>query len=281
MPARRISACEPAMSVLVVRVEGSEVDACSDWLWQLGATAIEERAGVEHITLVAGFGDDDRALAARSILGERWPSRIESTGDESSWRDEWLRWIEPIEVAGFVVHAPWHDPENWTDRPAAATLSIDPGRAFGSGHHPTTRLMLEALRDHVSPGDHVLDVGCGTGILSIAAARFGATSVTGIDLDHDIIEVARANVEANNTSGIVELKACPLDQLNDDYDLIAANIVIGDLMRLMPAIAARNAATTIISGFLNGQLGQLVNGLQMHVSSLRSLDDWQCAVLHH
>ena len=91
------------MAVLVVRVDETEVEACSDWLWQLGATAIEERplvpggnepidlSRIPDVELVAGFADDDDALGARSLLIERWPSRLESTGDEAVWRDEWLR----------------------------------------------------------------------------------------------------------------------------------------------------------------------------------------------
>jgi len=225
------------VGLLVVRIEDVDLDACSDWLWQLGATAIEERPDGDRLALFVGFADDGLALAARSILNERWPCRFESTGDESAWRDEWMRWIEPIHVAGFVVHAPWHDPALWADGPDdAAELSIDPGRAFGSGHHPTTRLTLAAMRSLVVPGANLLDVGCGTGILSIAAARLGARPVVGIDLDYDIIEVAAANVEANGVAGHVALLTDPVEDLGDRFDIVVANIVIGDLTPLMPAI---------------------------------------------
>ncbi|HAY67014.1 MAG TPA: hypothetical protein DCY82_01840, partial [Acidimicrobiaceae bacterium] len=88
------------MGLLVVRIEDVDLDACSDWLWQLGATAIEERPDGDRLALFVGFPDDGLALAARSILNERWPCRFESTGDESAWRDEWMKWIEPIHVAG-------------------------------------------------------------------------------------------------------------------------------------------------------------------------------------
>lgn len=268
------------MGVLVVRIDDADLDACSDWLWQLSATAIEERRDGDQLLLVVGFADDDLALAARSILGERWPCRFESTGDEAAWRDEWLKWIEPIQVAGFVVHAPWHDPMLWVDAPDGSDmLSIDPGRAFGSGHHPTTRLTLAAMRSVFEPGSSLLDVGCGTGILSIAAARLGAQPIVGIDLDFNIIEVAAANAEANGVADQIELLTNPLGDLDDQFDIVVANIVIGDLAPLMPSIVELANETVIISGFLDHQLEQLLATVDVSLAARTSLDGWGCATL--
>ena len=267
------------MSVLVVPITPDQVEFCSDWLWRLGATAIEEREANDAVELIVGFGDDDLALAARSVLSERWPCRLESTGDETEWRDEWLRWIEPIEVAGFVVHAPWHDPALWAAMPAATPLSIDPGRAFGSGHHPTTRMALEALPALVEPTSRVLDVGSGTGILSIAAALLGATAVLGIDLDHDIVEVARANAEANNVAAQIEFRAGPPAAAEDRFDVVVANIVVGDLMPLLPSILGWAQGPVVLSGFLESQFDQVVGGLGARVLDRRTLDGWASATI--
>lgn len=274
------------MSVLVVSVRAAEVEACSDWLFQLGAQAIEERAssegtsdGEEPVLLIAGFPDDDLALAARSVLGERWPCRLESTGDEATWRDEWLKWIEPVQVAGFVVHAPWHDPVVWQSWPGdLVEISIDPGRAFGSGHHPTTRLALETLASHLEPGASVLDVGCGTGILSIGAAKANAGSVLGIDLDYDIIETAAANVEANGVQDRVALRTESLNELSERFDIAVANIVIGDLTPLVPAIADR-ADLIIVSGFLDDQFEHVLADVDAVVIEQRALEGWGCVTL--
>lgn len=276
------------MSVLVVSLAPPDVEACSDWLFRLGATAIEERsvdpnqAGAEQtdsVLLVAGFPDDDLALAARSVLSERWPCRLESTGDEAAWRDEWLKWIEPLEVAGFLVHAPWHD---LTDRPTLSAdlmpISIDPGSAFGSGHHPTTQLALQALVSSISAGASVLDVGCGTGILSVAAAQAGAGSVLGIDLDHDIIEIAAANVEANGVQDRVALRTDSLAELAGRFDVAVANIVIGDLRPLLPSIIAISDIA-IVSGFLDDQFEQALADVDAHVADQATLDGWGCATL--
>lgn len=267
------------MGVLVVRVDAADTEACSDWLFQLGATAIEERTDAES-TLVAGFADDDLALAARSVLSERWPCRLESTGDEAAWRDEWMKWIEPIEIAGFVVHAPWHDPALWAGwTPGLTELSIDPGRAFGSGHHPTTRMALAAMRATITPADRVLDVGCGTGILSIAAAKLGARRVRGIDLDYDIIEVAAANAEANGVADEVELDTEPIGELTEPFDVVVANIVVGHLGPIMPDIVELARSSVIISGYLDEQFERLLPEVDVAVVERFSLDEWGCALL--
>jgi len=264
------------MNVLVVRAEPDDVEVCSDWLFELGATAIEERSVQNELILVAGFTSDHAALHARSILIERWPCRLEGTGDEATWRDEWLKWIEPIEVAGLVIHAPWHDPATWPGD--LDSISIDPGRAFGSGHHPTTRLALTALRNAVGPNSTVLDVGFGTGILSIAAAKLGARAVVGIDLDYDIVEVASANAEANGVASKVELRTEPVDGI-DQFDIVVANIVIGDLQPLLPAIVAASTGQIVISGFLADQLDDLIANLNVQLVERTTLQGWSCAVL--
>lgn len=269
------------MSVLVVRLSIQEVDACSDWLFQLGATAIEDRTSDVEPTLVAGFCSDTDALAARSLLEERWPCRLEDTGDEADWRDRWLRYIEPISVAGFAVHAPWHDLTQWPELGDHTPLSIDPGRAFGSGHHPTTRLALAALAQVSAPGVRVLDVGSGTGILAVAAAQLGAGQVLGIDLDHDIVAVAEANAEANGVADRVEISTTPLAALTEGerFDTVVANIVISDLEPLLPRLPLLARSNLVISGFLAEQFDRMVAHVPSKRVERRSFDGWACAII--
>lgn len=267
------------MSVLVMRIGPDELDAGSDWLWQLGATAIEERGGLEFVTLVAGFTSDDAALAARSVLSERWPCRLESTGEEQAWRDEWLRWIEPISVGPFVVHAPWHDPAGWADWDETLELSIDPGRAFGSGHHPTTRLCLQQLGEVDVSGARVLDVGCGTGILSIAAAKLGAATVLGLDIDRDVIDVAEINSEANRTDAITEFATGRVQNHENSFDIVVCNIVIGSLRPLLPHLLRICDGSLIVSGFLIEQADEIRELLDAPKATLTQLDDWACILI--
>ena len=263
------------MSVLVVRVGAEEVESCSDWLFQLGARAIEERIDGDEPSLVAGFSNDDAALAARSVLQERWACRLEDTGDEREWRDQWLRYLEPIQIGELLVHAPWHDVAD-VEGPL---LSIDPGRAFGSGHHPTTQLAIEALQSIVESDDLVLDAGCGTGILSIAAAQIGARRVTGVDLDHDILAVAEANIAANQVEDRITLSEASLLDLTQRFDVTVANIVIGDLRPLLPTLVDRTERAVIVSGFLDDQLERLITGAPVRVEQRTQRDGWGCAVL--
>lgn len=265
------------MSVLVVRVPLDEVEACSDWLFELGATAIEERTEGDDPTLVVGFRSDDEALHARSVLQERWPCRLEDTGDERAWRDRWLEFVEPVEVAGLLVHAPWHDVGEHPD--PTRRVSIDPGRAFGSGHHPTTRLAIEFLAQTVEPDDQVLDAGCGTGILSIAAAKLGAGLVTGVDLDHDILAVAEANVVSNEVEDRVVLSEAPLLNLQRSFDVTVANIVVGDLRPLLPTLVEATERVLIVTGYLDGQLDGLIEGSGARVASRSTLEGWSAASL--
>ena len=263
------------MSVLVVRVGADEVESCSDWLFQLGARAIEERIDGDEPSLVAGFANDDAALAARSVLQERWACRLEDTGDEREWRDQWLRYLEPIQIGDVLVHAPWHDVAD-VEGPR---ISIDPGRAFGSGHHPTTQLAIEALQSTIENDDLVLDAGCGTGILSIAAARIGAGRVTGVDLDHDILAVAEANVAANRVEDRITLSEASLLDLTQRFDVTVANIVIGDLRPLLPTLVDRTERAVIVSGFLDDQLERLIADAPVRVEQRTQREGWGCAVL--
>ncbi len=149
--------------------------------------------------------------------------------------------------------------------------------AFGTGSHPTTRLCLEWLERNVAAGCTVLDYGCGSGILAIAAARLGAARVAGVDIDPQAVEAARANAERN---GVTALFADSAQPVAGEYDLVVANILSNPLRVLAPAICAhvRSGGRLALSGILREQADEIIaiyaQWLPMQVADMR--EDWVC-----
>jgi ribosomal protein L11 methyltransferase len=155
------------------------------------------------------------------------------------WEDRWRDFHRPVVAGGLWIGPPWEDP------PAGLpAVVIEPGRAFGTGSHPTTRLCLELLVH--GPRGSVLDVGCGSGVLSIAAAKLGFGPITAVDVDPVAVEVARDNAAAND----VELAVAELDALAGDLpaaDLVVANIAPEPIAALSGRLRCERAVT---SGYL-------------------------------
>ena len=130
-------------------------------------------------------------------------SLVERELDEQEWQDSWKKHFDVLHLGRRLVICP-----TWKEYKATVTdivLNLDPGMAFGTGHHPTTRACLEMLEEHVKPGTRMLDVGCGSGILSIAAAKLGAGGVVGIEIDPVGVGVARSNVKHNGVGHAVRI----------------------------------------------------------------------------
>jgi len=141
---------------------------------------------------------------------------------EQDWAVSWREFFGVVDTGGRVVIVP-----SWLEHealPWQLIIKLDPGQAFGTGHHETTRLCLRALEQAVVPGHSVLDVGTGSGVLSIAAALLGADRVTGIDIDPIAAEVAATNVAENAVGQLVAISAGTLDGGQARHDIIVANI---------------------------------------------------------
>lgn len=182
--------------------------------------------------------------------------------------------FDPIRVSGRLWIVPsWHELPD----PAAINLILDPGMAFGTGSHPTTRLCLEWLERTVTADCNVLDYGCGSGILAIAAARLGAGSVAGVDIDPQAVDAARANAERN---AVTALFADSAEPVAGEYDLVVANILSNPLRVLAPAICAhvRSGGQLALSGILREQAEEIIaiyaQWLPMQVADTR--EDWVC-----
>ncbi len=147
----------------------------------------------------------------------------------------------------------WHEPPD----PAAVNIRLDPGVAFGTGTHPTTRLCLSWLQQHLRRGARVLDYGCGSGVLAIAAAKLGAGEVVGTDIDEQALAAARANSERNSVDA---LYTAPGQVPPGKFDLVLANILANPLRLLAPMLLARVArgGALVLSGVLQRQADELI-----------------------
>ena len=193
---------------------------------------------------------------------------------EQNWVQLTQSQFDPIRVSGRLWIVPsWHESPD----PAAINLILDPGMAFGTGSHPTTRLCLEWLERNVIEGCSVLDYGCGSGILAIAAARLGACRVAGVDIDPLAVEAARSNAERNGVTALFADSATPVA---GEYDLVLANILSKPLRFLAPAICAhvRSGGHLALSGILREQAEEIIaiyaQWLPMQVADTR--EDWVC-----
>jgi len=194
--------------------------------------------------------------------------------EEQNWVQLTQSQFDPIRVSGRLWIVPsWHESPD----PAAINLILDPGMAFGTGSHPTTRLCLEWLEREVTPGVSLLDYGCGSGILAIAGARLGAARVAGVDIDPQAIVAARDNAERN---GVDALFADSAEPVAGEYDLVVANILSNPLRVLAPAICAhvRPGGRLALSGILREQAEEIIgiyaSWLPLTIADVR--EDWVC-----
>jgi ribosomal protein L11 methyltransferase len=212
--------------------------------------------------------------AAARVLGLPAPAFSVEPVAEQNWVQLTQSQFDPIRVSGRLWIVPsWHEAPDM----GAINLVLDPGMAFGTGSHPTTRLCLEWLEREVRGGERVLDYGCGSGILAIAAARLGAASVAGVDIDPQAVEAARANAERNGVTAAFFDSAAPVA---GEYDLVVANILSNPLRVLAPAICAhvRRGGRLALSGILREQTDEIVGiyarWLPLRVADVR--EDWVC-----
>jgi len=242
-----------ALLQLHVELAARVAEPLSEALLELGAHSVDmEAPEAETIVLSAMFPDGaDPARALRLAL-ESCGVREAPTFSVRAFADEdWVRRSQsqfaPVRVGRIWVGASWHEPAD-----APVKLRIDPGLAFGTGSHATTRLVLGFLDRTIKGGERVLDYGCGSGILAIAAAKLGAQHIDAVDTDPAAITVTHENAGANG----VPVRACLPEALPQGrYDVLVANIIAQPLIELAPVLAgrARPAAALALAGVLSSQ----------------------------
>jgi ribosomal protein L11 methyltransferase len=267
---------------LVVDVPAAENELAADALWALGVVAVEERAGAEgRVELWTSLGDDrDAVLSAVNGFPGHWLVRTEHVDDEVV--DTWRGFATPTWIDDTLVVRP-----AWVDvsfDPGVLVLDIEPGPTFGMGDHPTTILSLRALRRCVrtTVPRRVLDVGCGSGVLAIAAARLGAEVAEGIDISPAAEPITADNAARNGVADRVRASTEPLHDVTGTYDLVLANILAPTLVELSTDLlrVLADDGTLIISGILRDRHDHVLDALRpLQVQHVDDMDGWVAVTL--
>lgn len=249
----------PDRAVVQLEVTPEEVELAADALFQAGASAVSEAPGGEGLVRLTADVDGGEVAG----LARRWaviPVEVDEDRDLDSWRDHAIA----TRAGVHLVLCPAWQPLPPAD-PEDVLVVLDPGRAFGSGSHPATRLAVAAVEAWVAPGDRVVDVGCGSGVLAVVALRLGAGAAVGIDVDPAAVSATAANAEAN---GVVERLAVRAADLGDpasglsagSADLAVANIGVRVLSEQAAALQAlvRPGGVVVLSGLLDEQADTVV-----------------------
>ncbi len=215
---------------------------------------------------VSVFLSADRSLAeAKSFLEERVATlgladtALFTEGmREEDWAEVWKKYYHPIPLGRVTVVPAW---EEYTPREGEAVIRMDPGMAFGTGTHETTRLVMELLQEEIRGGERVLDVGTGSGILALCASKLGASVCYAYDIDPVAVRVARENVAADGADNVFCGVADLLDGVDTaaPYDLVVANIVSDIILRLLPDLGAhlRGGSRCILSGIIGERVAEI------------------------
>lgn len=240
-----------ALSVSIEDRDAGTVDEAP----QFGEPGLDDPHAWQRNWVVALLPEDEDVDALMVHLG--LPADCERAVvllPEQDWVRLTQAQFDPIRISQRLWIVPsWHDAPD----AQAITLRLDPGLAFGTGSHPTTRLCLRWLDAHLRAGEQVLDYGCGSGILAIAAARLGATRVLGCDLDPQAVAAARDNAMRNQVAADFSLPdALPAGA----FDVVVANILTNPLKALMPLLAARTrrGGRLVLSGILAEQAAEVM-----------------------
>ena len=290
-----------AWLTLIVDTDAKHAEGLSDALLEHGALSVDlldadadtpdEQAifgepgepppGVWQHNRVSALFDADKDVtailrAAASDIGlEQLPEyRIETLAD-----NDWVRLtqsqFEPIPISARLWIVPtWHTPAD----PSAINIVLDPGLAFGTGSHPTTRLCLRWLDSNLLGGESVLDYGCGSGILAIAALKLGAARAIGVDVDAQAVTASRDNAIANKIANVSFY--LPDAAPKNTYDLVVANILTNPLRLLAPLLAdaTRPGGQIVLSGILEAQAQEVMNIYQQWFELNAPIfeDGWSC-----
>jgi ribosomal protein L11 methyltransferase len=250
----------PRHPLVTIRLRADQLEIAELRLWELGATGLEERddatlvrePGPGRVVVMAAFPNEAAARYAWNEIRQELDAELVYVPHED-WSVEWRRGFGPQRIGRRLLLQPsW---EQVKSLPDDVMLTIDPENAFGSGDHETTRLVLTILEQCITGSERVLDVGCGSGVLSIAAVLLGADSAVAIDVDPDAVAVTRRNARLNGVDPQVFASVLPLSDVEGAYDVVLANIETRVLVDMADALQQRvgPGGYLVLSGILHDE----------------------------
>jgi len=230
--------------------------------------------------------DPDTSRVQRLVEEALWhlgqispiPAPVFSSVAEADWADAWKEHFHPLRVGRRIVIKPtWRE---FKAGPGDIIIELDPGMAFGTGLHPTTQMCLEVLEEKIQPGMRVLDLGTGSGILALAAAKLGADTVLALDSDPVAVATAQENARRNGVASQVTVAQGSLVQATETYDLLVVNILAKVIMALAReglGERVRPEGQWVAAGIIESQVLEVVTALEaagLQVIERRQVSDW-------
>ena len=257
----------------------AKVEIASAQLFELGCCGVVEEDISDRVRLTAYFETiQNKAEIEQALMP--CECRFEQVPD-TDWTLAWRSFFQPVyPTPRMAICPPW---DMVPDPPGGFTIAIDPQMAFGTGHHETTRLALLGLEKKIMSGDRVLDVGTGSGILSIAAVKLGASEVMAVDIEADAIENARANCILNGVDTKVVLGQYSVDRVSGVFDVGVANIISSILLPIIPELAKRlqSGGYAILGGILDREREAFCTALDranLVLDEMLEDGEWLCAI---
>jgi ribosomal protein L11 methyltransferase len=269
-----------------VVVDDPEMDKQQDWG--------EDAFPPPRTPAVTGYFADTQNASARCEALEAGLRRLEGVAgihsrtvytriDEQDWAEAWKEYFWPEKITDTLVVKPsWR---TYAAGPREMILEIDPGMAFGTGTHPTTALCIRLIQTHLKPGDTFLDVGTGSGILMIAAAKLGAATICGVDNDPVAVSVAEKNLRANGIDPFSLFSGNLVERIHGDFDMVAANILAEVILELLPTAmpVLKESGIFICSGIIAAKKEGVLSGIQaqgLTVIEMLEKDGWVAIAAH-
>lgn len=282
---------------ITLTVPADKVDSAASFLALLTGAGTEQitDAGNQETEKVVGYLPVDGDTEERKkTLHDFWENMKNNAAhpdhyhlnneiiEEEDWGHTWKKQFKPLKITPHLVIKPtW---ENYTPAAEEKIIELDPGMAFGTGHHASTKLALELIESAVLSDkkncQEVLDVGTGTGILAMASALFGAKHIVAIDNDPDAVAVAKENILVNGLAEKITISGENLDDLPSSFNLVIANIIHDTLIEMAPSLTGKLKAQgmLILAGILRGDqesnIRRTYENLGLSTQEIRTEDEW-------